>query len=649
MPVVPSLSGQGLIGLGQGLSQASSALFQIGMREDRVTLKKAEVALAERLRDLQYGNPELGIEGYNGTQNDVAVDGLVPARQTVAMAVETIKNGLPSRLHDRFDFMAAGRVDPVLRRYSEHALNQQRATETAVSEARIESATQDALADPANLSRSLAIASSEVADMVTRQGITDSTVIQQAIRDAETEIVSGAFNAALAKKDHGAAKEILDNYGAQMEPSAFLKAGLNLASSVQVEENHQMVLEVFNRPGLTDEERLALIDDMGLPPEQYEKVIKALYNRLSMERSVENMDQGRVDQANKIQEEAERQGLARDQAAEAAVILEAVEYSIKRDLSPLEAEEYFASLRKLHPRQWSLDMHTKAREMLLGQIQQRKQLEQETTRQAMAAATPYAVEGRLDEFRTANPDAWADINRDPNGLKRLLGAQDAAVQGETFATVSDGKTLLFLASKSPSELAGVDPKEYMHLLTQPEFRQFQSLQLSSQSAGDANNPNYPVFTRGHKMLVDYLPNDIRTGANASRDDKQFLLFAENRLNAIIQGHLDSTGGTRPTEQELRSFSAQAVMEAQQEVRVPGGGFLGLFDATGRAADFTPEERASATIDIDDIPPRYQQLLSGAAQVGSRYSNFSQVPRAVLERAAWLIYNGDIPAAAALFE
>ena len=647
MPVVPSLSGQGLIGLGQGLSQASSALFQIGMREDRVTLKKAEVALAERLRDLQYGNPELGIEGYNGTQNDVAVDGLVPARQTVAMAVETIKNGLPSRLHDRFDFIASGRVDPVLRRYSEHALNQQRATETAVSEARIESATQDALADPANLSRSLAIVSSEVSDMVTRRGITDPTVIQQAIRDAETEAVSGAFNAALAKRDHGAAKEILDNYGAQMEPSAFLKAGLNLAASVQVEENHQMVLEVFNRPGLTDEQRLALIDDMGLPPEQYEKVIRALYNRLSMERSVENMDQGRVDQANKIQEEAERQGLARDQAAEAGVILEAVEYSIKRDLSPLEAEEYFASLRKLHPRQWSLDMHTKAREMLLGQIQQRKQLEQETARQAIVRATTAATEGRLDDYFAANPEERANVNLDPNGMKQLEKLNTFSNKGKQFADTSDGETLAALLRLPFDKLANTDPKLYHPRLTESEARQLQNAIISARKGSDPANPHYPVFTRGHKMLGDYAPNDVKLGANANRDDRQFMLSAENQLNSIIQGHLDSKG-VPPTEQELRSYAAQAVMGVQREIGIKRSYW---WDRDERMGDLTPQELNSpdAYISLENITQREEYAIKQSAAKGTRYASWAQVPDPVKERAALLLYLGRIEEMAELFQ
>ena len=647
MPVVPSLSGQGLIGLGQGLSQASSALFQIGMREDRVTLKKAEVALAERLRDLQYGNPELNIEGYNSTQNDIAVDGLVPARQTVAMAVETIKQGLPSRLHDRFDFMAAGRVDPVLRRYSEHALNQQRATETAVSEARIESATQDALADPANLSRSLAIVSSEVADMVTRRGITDPTVIQQAIRDAETEAISGAFSAALAKKDHGAAKEILDNYGGQMEPSAFLKAGLNLAGSVQVEENHQMVLEIFNRPGLTDEQRLAEIDALGLPAEQYEKVIKALYNRLSMERSAENMDQGRLDRANQLQEEAEREGLEREKAAEAGVILEAVEYAIDRDLSPLEAEEYFESLRKLYPRRWSLDMATQAKEDMLGQIQQRKLFEQETARQAIVGATTAATEGRLQEHLAANPQAVADINLNPNGMKQLENLDRSARRGKQFADTSDGETLAALTRLPFDKLANLDPKLYHPQLTESEAGQLQNIIIAAQKGNDPANPHYAVFTRGHKMLGDFAPNDVRIGAKANRDDRQFMFNAENRFNNILQGHLDSRG-TPPTEQELRSYAAQAVMEVQREVGTRRKYWV---DAEDRAGDLTIQELNSpdAYISLENITPREEYAIKQSAAKGTRYASWAQVPDPVKERAALLLYLGRIEEMAELFQ
>ena len=647
MPVVPSLSGQGLIGLGQGLSQASSALFQIGMREDRVTLKKAEVALAERLRDLQYGNPELGIEGYTGTQNDVAVDGLVPARQTVAMAVETIKNGLPSRLHDRFDYMASGRVDTALRRYSEHALNQQRATETAVSEARLESSVQDAIADPANLQRSLAVISSEVADMFTRKGITDPTVIQQGIREAETQALSGAFNAALAKKDHGAAKEILDNYGAQMEPSAFLKAGLNLAASVQVEENHQIVLGIFNNPNLTDEERLAQIDALGLPAEQYNKVIKALYNRLSMERSAENMDQGRRDQATKLQEEAEREGLAREQAVEAGVILEAVEYSINRDLSPLEAEEYFESLRKLYPRQWSLDMKTKAREMLLGQLQQKKQLEQETARQAILGATTAATEGRLDEYFAANPEERANVNLDPNGMKQLEKLNTFANKGKRFADVSDGETLAALTRLPFDQLANTDPKLYHPRLTESEAGQLQNFIIAAQKRSDPANPHYAVFTRGHKMLGDFAPNDVRVGAKASRDDRQFMFNAENRFNSILQGHLDS-GGKLPTEPELRSYAAQAVMEVQREVGTRRKYWV---DAEDRAGDLTIQELNSpdAYISLENITPREEYAIKESVARGTRYASWAQVPDPVKERAALLLYLGRIEEMAELFQ
>ena len=647
MPVVPSLSGQGLVGLGQGLSQASSALFQIGMREDRITLKEAEVALAERLRDLQYGNPELNIEGYNATQNDVAVDGLVPARQSVAMAVETLKNTLPSRLHARFDLIAAGRVDPVFRRFSEHALTQQRATETAVSEARIESAIQDGVADPSNLSRSLAIITSEVSGMFTGRGITDDLVIQQGIEDAETEAISKAFNGALAKRDHGAAEEILDNYGAQMEPTALLKAQLNLAESVQVEENHEIVMGIFNTPGLTDEQMLAQVDAMGLPAEQYQKVLKALYNRLSMERSVENMDEGRLDRAKRLQEEAIEAGLAQDLAEEAGVILEAVEHTARMNMSPVEAQEYIDNLGELYPRKWSLNTRTKAKETLLGQIQQRKLAEQATARDAVVRATDAANEGRLDEHWAANPQDKEDASLDPNGVKNLRLLNAASKKGKQFADTSDGETLAALTRLPFDQLANTDPKLYHPRLTESEAGQLQNFIIAAQKGNDPANPHYPVFTRGHKMLGDFAPNDVRIGAKANRDDRQFMFNAENRFNNILQGHLDSRG-TPPTEQELRSYAAQAVMEVQREVGLKRSYW---WDRDERMGDLTPQELNSpdAYISLENITQREEYAIKQSAAKGTRYASWEQVPDPVKERAALLLYLGRIEEMAELFQ
>ena len=638
MPVVPSLSGPGLVGLGQGLNQASSALFQIAMREDRVTLKKAEVALAERLRDLQYGNPELGIEGYNGTQNDVAVDGLIPARQTVASAVETLKQGLPSRLHDRFDIIAAGRVDPVLRRYSEHALTQQRATETAVSEARLDSAIQDGIADPANLSRSMAIIASEVSGMFTGRGVTDDIVIQQGIEDAQTQVLSGAFNAALAKGDHGAAKEVLDNYGAQMEPSAFLKAELNLAKSVEVEEIQRVVQEI-SALNLTEVEKRREVA-RRYTGDMFNKVMAAFHNHQQIIASAENVDNRRNDRIEQLRQQMVAAGQAEQQAQENAIVMEMTEDLVSKVSDPVERRRLANQLEEMHPDKFNRNMELEVLKGLDGLEKQQVAAEKRSTEQAISEAAPHAAGGNLPQFLAANPVIAEALKRDPSAWSRLRGMQDAAVKDQAFAPISDGKTLVFLANLSPSELAGVEPTQYRHLLTEQEFGQFQSLRLSAQKAGNPDDPNYPVFTRGHKMLVDYLPNDIKTGARASRADKQFLFRAENRMNGLLQEFLDGNG-RRPTEQELRTIAAQGVMEARQEVRVPGGGLFGLFDATGPAGEFTDEEIRDATIDIDDIPPRYTQIISGAVQLGSRYSSINQVPRAVLERVAALLYHGTL--------
>lgn len=213
-------------------SRLGRAIENVGLewqrKYDETAAREAETALSNEYRRILFlFDPD---EGYLFTKGQNAIDRLDDARAALEKAYAPAADGLSPEARDMIRSAASHRMTQALRQISMHAVDQRDRWMTSASEARRESARQDALAgwrDPALVQSRIKLGVGELEDQAEREGWAPERLALA--KDAYRSEVQTGIIGRIAITDPLAAQSYLDQHRDQILPedATTIEAGLS--------------------------------------------------------------------------------------------------------------------------------------------------------------------------------------------------------------------------------------------------------------------------------------------------------------------------------------------------------------------------------------------------------------------------------------
>ncbi|WGR61451.1 hypothetical protein E3U26_12410 [Paracoccus ferrooxidans] len=170
----------------QGLADVGQMFDQWQADVDQADAKAADTAFAKTVRETLY-DPE---RGYLYAQGGDALQMRQQAAETLQKAFDERLSGLNQASRDMASRVMQGRLDSALLGIDQHAGRERLTYLDGQSKARVQSAIDDAIIDPANLPRSLSITRAEVQDQANRNGWSPEQT-EVALKAAESDMHAG--------------------------------------------------------------------------------------------------------------------------------------------------------------------------------------------------------------------------------------------------------------------------------------------------------------------------------------------------------------------------------------------------------------------------------------------------------------------------
>ncbi len=235
----------------------------------------------------------------------------------------------------------------------------------------------------------------------------------------------------------------------------------------------------------------------------------------------------------------------------------------------------------------------------------------------------------LDNYAIDNPIQFMALSQDPETMKKLRAAEVAYSDRRTFATASDGETLLGYQSMSPRELAQVSDNQLKldrPNLTDGEWKTLGSMVKAAKSSQQSDSESYAAFTRAETVLGRLAPKDFKwSDKKASEAHKQMQQQITNQMYAYVQEKIDNNEPISNADivQQANNLFARMVSK---------NGFHPLewagWSTPAYGSDFvnmSAEDQRNYTIDIESLDPTYVSRVKGAfARFGNNAPTDDQI-------------------------
>ena len=612
--------GRGLEQVGQGVSLLSQSLRSIEVQEQETELKTLDVEFSNRVRDLMYGNPDTGIEGYLSTQGDNAVGGHTIVRDAITTVREELGDTASSqKVRDRFAVAIAPRVRQAFTNAGQHATRARQQQAIVMSQAQLAAAENDAANDPAMLKRGLAVARAVTENLMMNQGHTEEEVIEFEVLNNQSSMVKVTIASALGRKDTEGAAAIYRENAEFMTADDRAQASVSLLQSLTLGEA-QNIYDEGVALGLEGKDLIEFARQQADSPEIRAKVVSLVYTDIDRERAGVRFDQG--------QDDRERAEFVNNISLE---IIDAVE-------DPVLRKALLDQKRETDPDRFTATVVREVREKLSTQATRDKTLAGEQLQEALSSASLAVNEGQsLDEFLSENPAFATELMKHPQSMATMRAVDRARATGNLFAANSDGATLHAIRTLTDEDRAQLDLGLYRHLMTPQEYEVASAAVAASIKAGERKASDTGgqsgVYASARRILTNILPADKDYGSRtASESDREFNRRATGDATFAIEKFIDRTGEL-PTEPELQDI----VFESVANLYVEDQGIFGLGFLTGEdeiefldRKNLTPEQRATLRVPIEHISERRKAQLQEGARRGNKYPG--GVPDDVLEDA-----------------
>lgn len=645
-PAVPSgafdLGGEGLEQAGQLLANASDQLdtfaFELQDEFNTTEIRDADNAMAGGIREVVFGDAEAGVEGFYGKKQKNALDGYPDAEDAIAKAVTTAIDGASNEVVRReVERLGRARQQAALDRMGSHLQAEQRAYADATGEAREAQAALDAADDWRSnevLLRSLGIVEQEVLAWAERNGASPEVAAVR-LRERQTAVVKGAFDNAIASGAVGVASGILLRNRDVLTPTTRAKMQDTVRSEGRAAVAQGIAQEAYTRfPSDPAGARQWIRDTYSGKEES--AALSVYQQRIEAERS--DFRFGLLVEGAKRDEKAQeiaqlaQDAVPGDPVGQRKFIRE--NFSGKDETAAIGVLESDASALRAQ------ESDTRARYNHEVQRESYERSQQERQDDLFAREYIWGNTGdqspTVDEFRSLYPEIW----------DRMTAAQRTSfetkarnvAEGNLYAQVSDGQTLLAYQTLPPAERAKEHPIRYRESLTEVEYNQAEASYKNAQetlSNLQNNDGPYDALTRALKPY-------FRPEGKRNEEQQRAFQQAEN------EGYDWITEQLRAGRQVNQPDVVRRVAELMTDIRadtdpdrfsVLGVTISGTAPFEGTGADLsrlTDEQKAVLTVPFESIPPHQKKSIEQT--LISR--GITNVDEEVMEHLAGALQTGD---------
>ena len=422
---VPDMvTGRGLIALGRGVGVLGDEMAAIAQKiedEDNETAaKEADNRMSLAFGKILYGDPQDAAAGpgYFNTKRQDAVQGYMPTEQALKeiVAGEVKSAGQNAVLRRLVEDAGRRRFSQAANRMLEYAGRERQSNMVEVSEGRQAAALAAALRDPfdpVTVETSLETVAAEALDQADMGGVTDENQIREKVREAQSAVLTGVFNAYLAQEDITGAQALFEKHKDKLSPELYEQAQETLLKEAGQVSAQALGREAFQLHGMNKKAALEWIDAATDGRAQ-----SAAWQQYQVWAGAEAADENRV------------RMLRNDALAE-------MNYQRQRD-------------------------------------NQEKAAFLEENRRIVYDFIHGGGDNSMRAFRQANPNVWQFFSDrgEINGLEKY--ARNYAT-GNLYAPSSDGKTYFEILQMGPREQANLDLRPYQQKLTETEYAQANTL------------------------------------------------------------------------------------------------------------------------------------------------------------------------------
>ena len=588
---------------GKTLQQAGRAFEEIALRQQEILLKSLDVSFSESVRSVLHG--EDGQGGYMNTRGTAAIGQYDASRESIAKARKELleKAGHNPRVRRRLTLAITGREGDAYTMMARHNNNEQRRVATALSQARIDNAVEEASYNPDKLGTALGVIQSETRSALAAQGLATPETIEAQTRKASSEAVQMAIGAQINEGNLEKAAELMDNYGqSYMTASDRNRASLAIAKAEESRMVDGLVNDLWARheagdlsASEFDDEIRKVTDDPGT----MESVMSNLRKWVTFDqgqRDREDYDEG----FNTVDA-----GTTRDEILD---ILDDDSRSIR---------ERKAARDKLA--------------MLDAAAETQK-------RQAHREAVDFfeqGIKGGQDPFKLMSDNPGFAELVDAGDIERLNKLAKLYAEGQRHASVSDGETLDNLLSLPPRDLAEIVPGSYDGVLTPDEADKLAKAQRNA-----AGQPTVPSQLQADmRRKLGNIMGRIGQGSN-TRERKELTWF-ENELMLRTEEFMSDQGRV-PNEQEKNDIVSRLTVEGSRTRKLlfvdslyPDAS-VNLYEAS----QMEDRQLMKSFIDIGQVPDIERKKIEQAARQGG-FKGAGNIPDKVIGNVYLLLELGKV--------
>lgn len=453
---VPDMAtGRGLIALGRGagvLGDEMAALAQKIEDEDNETAaKEADNRMSLAFGKILYGDPEDAAAGpgYFNTKRQDAVQGYTPTEQALKeiVAGEVKMAGQNAVLRRLVEDAGGRRFSHAANRMLEYAGRERQANMVEVSEGRQGAALLAALRDPfdpVTLETSLETVAAEALDQADIGGVTDQNQIEEKVREAQSAVLTGVFNAYLAQEDISGAKTLFEKHKDKLSPELYQNARKSFLEEAGRVSAQALGREAFELFGMNKTEAMKWIDSVTDGRAQ-----SNAWQQYQVWAGAQAADENRV-------------RMLRNDALTQANYL--------RQMENIEQ----ASLLKENNRIVYDHIHG-------------------------------GGDNSMRAFRQANPNVWQFFS-DRGEINALEKYAQNYSTNNLYAPSSDGKTFFEILQMDPREQAGIDLRPYQQMLTEEEYLKINTVVANTRKTLGLRSANPGKLSEAEKMQQTFLNN-----------------------------------------------------------------------------------------------------------------------------------------------
>jgi hypothetical protein len=566
--------------------------------------KDLDISFAERVRLLTHGDGSAQNPGYYSSRGQAALDGNNNVKKAIVEARrELMKSAKNPQVVEMFDLASRMRLNREVETIDRFTNEQRRVADDTTSQARVNSAANDAAAawnDAKVLGQSRAIIRAEVVDMAERNGWAPE-IARMELRKAETEMFKLVITAAEAV-DPVQAFSLFSAHEDSIEPATrtalrnLLKDGVLAQKSQEITD---AIMAEAATKGWSQNQTLARVRAV-LQGKEEDDVVQRVSQRFA--ERYQEMTQARTARSEQRQLAAAE---AKDAAPHIALTLARM-FPSETEALDAAAETYSGEV-----------LHQVNQEIRLRFAAQTRTAA-DTRKEARSAAWDAIDSGAsLSEWKQQNPAAFDML--ETNDLDALQRYEIRVTEGQPFARTTDPARWQQLRQMNAGALAQVDANAEKMALNKSDWNQLLTMIEGAKKSLEVNTDRLSTqIAFGSAELTR-----LTARRKMKPEDRNQI---ENQIRAfIVQNQRQHPDNRPPSDEAVTREVATLLMRAKEDFLLgmwfPESGTVASLRARAAQGEITPQEKARIFVPVKEIPEIVMNdLVEKMEEYGVPYSD-----------------------------